>query len=96
MLAVNSQLGADTYPIVIPDAIGPQSKHPPKGDENAEGIGEQKHGLRLKFEVPLYIPKAECWGDRAGSLGNTKICNLQERKWNWIVLDNADKGTYWG
>lgn len=65
---------------MIPDAIGPQSQHPPKGDENAEGIGEQKHGLCLKFEVPLYIPKAECRSDRAGSLSNTEICDLQERK----------------
>lgn len=95
MLAGKSRLGVDTYPIVIPDAIGPQSQHSPKGDEDAEGIGEQKHGLRLKFEVLLYIPKSEGWGDRAGSLGNAKICELQERKWNSIVLDDADESAYW-
>jgi hypothetical protein len=47
---------------MITDAIGPQPQHAPKGYEDTEEIGEQEHGLGLKPEVPLYVPKSECRG----------------------------------
>jgi hypothetical protein len=54
--------------MMIPDSICPESEHAPKGDENSKEIGEQKHVLRLEFEVLLDIPEAKGRGNRASRL----------------------------
>jgi hypothetical protein len=54
--------------MMIPDSICPKSEHAPKGDENSKEIGEQKHVLRLEFEVLLDIPEAKGRGNRASRL----------------------------
>lgn len=45
--------------MMVSNAIRPQSKHAPEGDEHSEEIGEQEHALRLELEVLLDIPESK-------------------------------------
>lgn len=79
--------------MMVSNGFRPQSDHTPEGNQDGKEVRDEEHILGPNFEVFLDIPEAECRGDGAYRLGDSKVGQLKKRELDIVILNNIDQGT---